>query len=505
MLDTRRAIPENAVKVTTGISSFYEHWRQTHGRPSAFRESPDGLPAERLLQAIWARQRIQRDQLRTTDGRTVKVLHPGFWNREAGPDFRGGMVQIDDEPARVGDIEIDLRSEGWRSHGHDRNPSFSNVVLHVVWNPTERVPENLATIVIRDRLDAPLAELYRLLEGELPPPMTDEQQGRCSAPLQALDSGQRHKLLSEAARIRLDTRASQLLARSRQVGWEQALIEGLLRALGYKHNAWPMQRLGELAPALAETFRESKTDAVHWQALLLGVSGLLPAELKRASASDYLRHMWDLWWRERDRLAPLILPAKLWRMSGIRPANHPQRRLALAAHWLADPQFFKRLEVWFGKVVGAIGGESDVLKLAPLVAGLLQALNPGSDPFWSRHWTLRSKPMAKAQPLLGPTRVTDLAVNVILPWFYVRAREGRNAKWQEAAAKAWFAWPAAEDNSVLRLARARLLGNAKRNVLKTAADQQGLLQIVRDFCDHSNAICEQCRFPELIAGWSGSA
>jgi hypothetical protein len=32
-----------------------------------------------------------------------------------------------------------------------------------------------------------------------------------------------------------------------------------------------------------------------------------------------------------------------------------------------------------------------------------------------------------------------------------------------------------------------------------------LLQITRDFCDHSNAICEQCRFPELIAGWSGGA
>jgi hypothetical protein len=24
------------------------------------------------------------------------------------------------------------------------------------------------------------------------------------------------------------------------------------------------------------------------------------------------------------------------------------------------------------------------------------------------------------------------------------------------------------------------------------------LQIVRDFCEHSNAVCEQCRFPELV-------
>jgi hypothetical protein len=37
--------------------------------------------------------------------------------------------------------------------------------------------------------------------------------------------------------------------------------------------------------------------------------------------------------------------------------------------------------------------------------------------------------------------------------------------------------------------------------LKTASAQQGLMQIVRDFCEHSNAICEACRFPELVRGW----
>jgi hypothetical protein len=264
-----------------------------------------------------------------------------------------------------------------------------------------------------------------------------------------------------------------------------------------------MQRLGELAPTLAGTLRATRSDALSWQALLLGVSGLLPAELKRSTASDYPRRIWDIWWRERDRLAGDVLPAKLWRLSGIRPANHPQRRLALAAHWLADASMFKRLESWFGQVVETSGPDAAPVMMAPIVRQLMKALDPGADAFWSRHWTLRSKPMTRAQPLLGPTRVTDLAVNVILPWFYVRAREGRNESWQAAAERAWFAWPAAEDNAVLRLARARLLGNAKRNVLKTAAEQQGLLQITRDFCDHSNAICEQCRFPELIAGWSG--
>ena len=33
---------------------------------------------------------------------------------------------------------------------------------------------------------------------------------------------------------------------------------------------------------------------------------------------------------------------------------------------------------------------------------------------------------------------------------------------------------------------------------KTASLQQGMLQIVRDFCAHSNALCQNCRFPGLV-------
>jgi hypothetical protein len=111
--------------------------------------------------------------------------------------------------------------------------------------------------------------------------------------------------------------------------------------------------------------------------------------------------------------------------------------------------------------------------------------------------------MSKSQPLLGEKRVTDLAVNVILPWLWVRAVEGDNAKLKLEMERRYNAWPAAEDNSVLRLARQRLLGRAVagRSGLNTAAAQQGLLQIVRDFCDHSNSTCDGCTFPELVKNW----
>jgi hypothetical protein len=100
--------------------------------------------------------------------------------------------------------------------------------------------------------------------------------------------------------------------------------------------------------------------------------------------------------------------------------------------------------------------------------------------------------------MLGSARVSDLAVNVVLPWFWMRAVEGKNEKLRREAEQRYLAWPAAEDNSALRLARDRLLGGAKPGILNGAAAQQGLLQILRDFCDHSNALCEDCEFPNLV-------
>jgi len=132
-----------------------------------------------------------------------------------------------------------------------------------------------------------------------------------------------------------------------------------------------------------------------------------------------------------------------------------------------------------------------------LVESLREVLQVERDEFWSWHWTFRSARLEKAQPLLGEARVTDLAVNVVLPWLRARAAEGKSETLRLEIERRYFDWPAAEDNSILKLARQRLLGTASRRALRSVAEQQGLMQIVGDFCAHSNAICENCRLPAL--------
>jgi hypothetical protein len=133
-----------------------------------------------------------------------------------------------------------------------------------------------------------------------------------------------------------------------------------------------------------------------------------------------------------------------------------------------------------------------------MCAALLEALQAAPDDFWSWHWTLRSARLKKAQPFLGATRVADLAMNVVIPWLWIRALEGKNQNVQDRLEQRYFKWPAAEDNSVLRLARERLLGGLDRRLIPGAAAQQGLLQMVRDFCDCSNSTCADCKLPNLV-------
>ena len=113
--------------------NFYAVWRARRRAVNELRDE-NSAPPEKLLQAVWQHQRIKRDRLKTSDGKIIRVLHPGFASVEGGPDFQGAIIQMGGESPRSGDVEIDLRSAGWRAHGHEKNKNFQNVILHVVWD-----------------------------------------------------------------------------------------------------------------------------------------------------------------------------------------------------------------------------------------------------------------------------------------------------------------------------------------------------------------------------------
>ena len=86
---------------------------------------------ERVLQYLWKYRLYDDADLRTTTGDPVTVIDPGLTNTDAGADFFNAKLRIAGT-VWAGDIEIHSKASDWIRHGHDRNPAYDSVILHVV-------------------------------------------------------------------------------------------------------------------------------------------------------------------------------------------------------------------------------------------------------------------------------------------------------------------------------------------------------------------------------------
>ena len=300
--------------------------------------------------------------------------------------------------------------------------------------------------------------------------------GRCQAPLKNLPEQRVRSVLDAAAQFRLRQKANRIRNKIDVHGRDETLFQEIATALGYKENKLPFTLLTQRLPL--RLLRENVEDC---EALLFGTAGFLETpdlDIYKKSAREYVRQLWDRWWPHRDDLQRLILSPKAWHISGTRPLNHPQRRLAalavLACEW-------PRLQRASGK--SSIAAAND----------FFQALE---HPFWNFHYTLTSKASPKEMALIGESRAADILANVLFPFWAaheLKAPASPSAQlWTEYAKL-----PAQLSNRRLETAATRLFGNdpRRKEFLRTVAHQQGLLQIYEDFCMQDNSDCAQCPFP----------
>jgi len=425
---------------------------------------------EHELQALWFSGAFGTE-FTTSDGRHVRISQFGIWNREAGPDFAEAAVSLDGASPVRGHIELDPDARDWERHGHATNPAYDDVVLHVFLARGEAeffTRTSKHTLIPQVLLDPTVLD-------EPPMPLPVAKLGRCAAPLRALPEERVREVVLGAAQYRLRRKAAALARTAELHGADEALYQALAQTLGYKSNKLPFTLLAQRLPL--RILRAAKEDAI---ALLFGVAGFL--DQRDLSEFDpttraYLRGLWEKWWPRRAEYERLSVPKALWKMSGQRPANHPQRRLAalaqLVRHW-------------------------------PRITALRDACEPDAiatffekltDDYWDHHYTVTSKPSAKRMALVGDTRVTEMLVNVFLP-LGVGTDPARWITFKNL--------PAALSNQRVDVAALRLFGPdspVAAQLLKSAAMQQGLLQIHEDFCQQDVSDCQRCLFPEQLAKW----
>ncbi len=423
---------------------------------------PSAAPENELAwQARWFSGACGRE-FTTSDGRKVFIADFGQWNREAGPDFARATVRIDGREHH-GAIEVDLEASGWEQHGHAVNPAYEDVALHVIVRRPAR-KHFTRTQANREVPQVVLAD-HAATEPEWPG-FAAARPGRCLAPLRNLSTGQITELLSVAARRRLEAKGAALQTMIASRGADAALFEAVAIALGYKNNKLPFQLLAQRVPVTAAS-------TARGEALLFGLAGFLEKpEPPAGAARNEVAALWSAWWKLRAAHANGILPRHAWKLTGLRPANHPLRRLgalaAIARRW---------------KSVRAAVESGDIVQLE-------KVLTPLQHPFWSFHTTWNSPRRKKPLALLGSDRIREIYANIALPLALARGDE-----------PGWLDLPAGSPNASLRVVSARLFGGPlPRTLPKRLFVHQGLLQIYADFCLRDHGECAQCRFPSLVAG-----
>jgi len=480
-MQTEVAQPMETMTTERTARTFSEEYGRMRTLSACVRETSAAVP-EHVVQCIWYDQLFSDEGLCTDQGQALKVLSPGWWNHEAGPDFRGAQLSFNGN-VRTGDVEVHLDAGAWRQHGHHQDARYDEVLLEVVLGAESRpnvTETSKGRRVPRLLLGRYLSEDIRAIADRLDlddyPYQASQVQGRCAVVAQAGDGARLERLLGLAGEWRMLNKARAVRERADRAGADQAAYESLMESCGYSHfkhhfrvvsRQFPYDRARQLAlqdPLILET-------------ALLQIAGLLPEVLAESPP-----HFTRLDALRREHLPGLRSLPMTWRRVGVRPTNYPERRLAGATRFIA-----RTAAKGLAESLDAIW-ETDLSPTARRRA--FESLFPGAMGFWADHCTWMGKALDRAAAPLGSGRIRSIIGNVFVPLGLASARQHRDRTKEERVLEFFEALPKEADNHILKRMVPRMYGEEPPRRL-TFRTQQGLLQIYQDWCQ-SNPSCHAC-------------
>jgi hypothetical protein len=433
-------------------------------------EGRDDLPESRVVE-MWRDCLPSGREFLTESGETVRVVYPGRRNRSQGADFLDAVIATD-RGLVAGDIEVHVRSSGWRAHKHYLDPAYNRVVMHVVYHNDTDVDVRL-----HNGCRVPTLALDKLPEGETGHGR-DDGILPCRRTVSRLKAGGIGTVLEAAGEERFHARAAEF--RRNRTGAGQALYEGIMAALGYTRNKGQFLTLARSVPLeiLEPVIRGETTEdecLAHVQAVLLGAAGLLPSQRPqvclRTGRSDTWPEKLETVWNGYGGVP--VLSAGDWYMSGTRPGNFPVRRIAAMGYLLLRC-----------RRDGLLAGLTKTLYPGETGAGYSEVENSlvvSAEGYWARNLDFHLPVRNKAPALLGRGRAADIVINILLPFAAATISEDR-------ALEMYRSYPRLETNTLERHMLQQL--GLDRKTVNSACRQQGLIHIYRTLC--SRGKCGEC-------------
>ena len=424
---------------------------------------------EQLLHFTWKHKIFPLEGLKTTTGDTVEVIDTGLSNHHAGPDFFNAKLKINGV-LWVGNVEIHEKASDWFNHGHHQNPTYSNVILHVVgeadaevvrFGSSQKIPQLL--LKCPDEIKRKYALLLR----------TDSYPA-CYTILRDIPKLTIHSWLSALQAERFDQKAKTINERLRLCNgnWEQVLFIALARNFGFGLNGDAFETWARRIDLSA--VGKHRDDNLQVEAIFFGMAGLLEQSID----DSYYQHMQKEYHYLSHKFnfqSPLQEGA--WKLLRIRPQAFPHTKIAQLAF------LYQHQEALFSKVIETKDVET--------AKSLLQT---STSNYWKNHYVF-GKETAMNEKTLSNNSLDLLLINTVIPVLLAYGKhKGNDALCYRASEFLEQLKP--ENNYIIRQwERFGILAD-------NAADSQALIQLRKEYCDKHD--CLRCRIGfQYLKEWKG--
>jgi len=416
---------------------------------------------EEFLHYLWKYSLYDPESLLDNENKKIRVIHPGEYNRDSGPDFFNARICIGDT-SWAGNVEIHTSSSHFDNHGHNHDPAFDNVILHVVAINDKQVFNSKGVEVLTTTLSFN-PDLYdKYLELINNPCII-----ACQDQIREIDPLFIRHWLGSILIERLQDKMDQIIRIYTDTGhdWEETFYRLLVRYFGFRVNTEPFEMLAASLPF--RIIRKHADNRFQIEALLFGTAGLLDEGLFRdAINDDYYVSLIREYKILSAKYSLQPLHGFIWKFARLRPANFPTVRISQLATMLAGTGglFSRALEC------------SNIKQLE----GVFEV---GASDYWSDHFIFGKK--SRFSPKHTGSQASDLLlINAVIPAIFVFGKT-RDQKEVSEKALSFLDEIPSEENSIID--EWKLIGIEA----ESAFYSQALIQLRNEYCKKRR--CLDCR------------
>jgi hypothetical protein len=416
---------------------------------------------EEFLHYLWKYNLYDQDSMIDNESNRIVVINPGEYNRNSGPDFFNARILIAGMEW-AGNVEIHIKASHFINHGHNYDPAFDNVILHVVAENDKKVfnTRNEELLTVEIKYDPCLYEKYTDLINN---PCVITCQNEIGKFDRFLLRNWLHSLLIE----RLQAKSDAVMKIFAETGndWDETFYRMLTRYFGFRVNTEPFEMLANALPF--KIIRKHSDNRFQIEALLFGTAGMLEEGLFKEALSD--KYYKDLIKEYRILSAKYSLQPVhgwIWKFCRLRPVNFPTVRISQLSAMLsvAGGLFSRTLDA------------TDIRQMKDL-------FGVSASSYWDNHYVFGKKSRVISKNT--GNQATDIfLINAVIPLIFIYGRFHDNRDVCEKALT-FLENIDPETNSIIRDWKSAGVQ------VESAFYTQALLQLTDEYCRKRR--CLECR------------